>query len=86
MLWRPTVFSAALILPVFTLSFNQQPQPALFLLAAWPVVGSGSRPWASAHDGLHLNGFQLQPVGARFPGAGVEHWADVLNRANLGFE
>jgi len=49
--------------------------------------GIGSRPWASGTRPLTSTGFNFKPVGARFPGPGVDTLGPTCSTApDLGFE
>ena len=54
-------------------------------MAAWPVVGIWFAALGVSTMAFNLNGFNFnQSIQAQ--GHVVNTWADILNRANLGFE
>ena len=66
-------------------SFNNS-RSLHFFLAVWPVVGIWFTSLGISTMAFNLNGFNFnQSVVAR-SGRVINTWADILNRANLGFE
>jgi photosystem II P680 reaction center D1 protein len=57
-----------------------------FFLAAWPVVGIWFTALGISTMAFNLNGFNFNQSILDSQGRVVDTWADVLNRANLGFE
>ena len=57
-----------------------------FFLAAWPVIGIWCTSLGVSTMAFNLNGFNFnQSIIAR-DGQVINTWADILNRADLGFE
>jgi len=66
-------------------SFNNS-RSLHFFLAAWPVIGIWFTSLGVSTMAFNLNGFNFnQSIIAR-DGQVINTWADILNRANLGFE
>jgi photosystem II P680 reaction center D1 protein len=66
-------------------SFNNS-RSLHFFLAVWPVIGIWFTSLGISTMAFNLNGFNFnQSVVAR-SGRVINTWADILNRANLGFE
>ena len=59
---------------------------SLFLLGAWPVIGIWFTAMGISTMAFNLNGFNFNQSVLDSQGRVVGTWADVLNRANLGFE
>ena len=57
-----------------------------FFLAAWPVVGIWFTAMGISTMAFNLNGFNFNQSILDSQGRVIDTWADVLNRANLGFE
>ena len=57
---------------------------SFWLLGPWLAYGSPQ--WASAPMAFNLNGFNFNQSIVDTNGKIIPTWADVLNRANLGFE
>ena len=57
-----------------------------FFLGAWPVVGIWLTSMGVSTMAFNLNGFNFNHSIVDTQGNVVNTWADVLNRANLGFE
>jgi photosystem II P680 reaction center D1 protein len=57
-----------------------------FFLAVWPVVGIWFTALGISTMAFNLNGFNFNQSVVESHGRVVNTWADVLNRANLGFE
>ena len=57
-----------------------------FFLAAWPVIGIWFTSLGVSTMAFNLNGFNFNHSIVDSQGNVVNTWADVLNRANLGFE
>jgi photosystem II P680 reaction center D1 protein len=66
-------------------SFNNS-RSLHFLLGAWPVVGIWFTAMGISTMAFNLNGFNFNHSIVDSQGNVVNTWADVLNRANLGFE
>ena len=66
-------------------SFNNSRQ-LHFLLAAWPVIGIWMTSLGISTMAFNLNGFNFNHSIVDSQGNVINTWADVLNRANLGFE
>ena len=66
-------------------SFNNSRSFHLFL-ATWPVVGIWLTSMGICTMAFNLNGFNFNQAVVDANGKIVPTWADVLNRANLGFE
>ncbi len=66
-------------------SFNNS-RSLHFFLAAWPVVGIWFAALGISTMGFNLNGFNFNQSILDSQGRGINTWADVVNRANLGIE
>ena len=66
-------------------SFNNS-RSLHFFLAVWPVVGIWFTALGISTMAFYLNGFNFNQSVVSSNGRIVNTWADVLNRANLGFE
>ncbi len=66
-------------------SFNNS-RSLHFFLAVWPVVGIWFTALGISTMAFNLNGFNFNQSVVSSNGRIVNTWADVLNRANLGFE
>ena len=66
-------------------SFNNS-RSLHFFLAAWPVVGIWFTALGVSTMAFNLNGFNFNQSVITNQGQVVNTWADILNRANLGFE
>ena len=66
-------------------SFNNS-RSLHFFLAAWPVVGIWFAALGVSTMAFNLNGFNFNQSLLDNNGRVINTWADVLNRANLGFE
>ena len=66
-------------------SFNNS-RSLHFFLAAWPVVGIWFAALGVSTMAFNLNGFNFNQSLLTNDGRVVNTWADILNRANLGFE
>jgi photosystem II P680 reaction center D1 protein len=66
-------------------SFNNS-RSLHFFLAAWPVVGIWFAALGVATMATNLNGLNFNQSILDSQGRVVDTWADILNRANLGFE
>ena len=66
-------------------SFNNS-RSLHFFLALWPVVGIWFTSLGVSTMAFNLNGFNFNQSVVESNGRVVNTWADVLNRANLGFE
>jgi photosystem II P680 reaction center D1 protein len=66
-------------------SFNNS-RSLHFLLGAWPVIGIWLTAMGVSTMAFNLNGFNFNQSIMDSQGHVVNTWADVLNRANLGFE
>ena len=66
-------------------SFNNS-RSLHFFLAVWPVVGIWFTALGISTMAFNLNGFNFNQSVVESHGRVVNTWADVLNRANLGFE
>ena len=66
-------------------SFNNS-RSLHFFLAAWPVVGIWFTALGVSTMAFNLNGWNFNQSILDNKGRVVNTWADVLNRANLGFE
>src|SRR3569832_2453388 len=66
-------------------SFNNS-RSLHFFLAAWPVVGIWFTALGISTMAFNLNGFNFNQSIIDSQGRTIGTWADVLNRANLGFE
>ena len=66
-------------------SFNNS-RSLHFFLAAWPVVGIWCAALGVSTMAFNLNGFNFNQSIVANNGQVVNTWADILNRANLGFE
>jgi photosystem II P680 reaction center D1 protein len=66
-------------------SFNNS-RSLHFFLAAWPVIGIWFAALGVSTMGFNLNGINLNQSILDHQGRVIPTWADVLNRANLGFE
>jgi photosystem II P680 reaction center D1 protein len=56
-----------------------------FFLAAWPVVGIWFTALGISTMAFNLNGFNFNQSVLDSQGRVINTWADVLNRANLGY-
>jgi photosystem II P680 reaction center D1 protein len=65
-------------------SFNNS-RSLHFFLAAWPVIGIWFTALGISIMAFNLNGFNFNQSSVDSNGRVVGTWADVLNRANLGF-
>ncbi len=66
-------------------SFNNS-RSLHFFLGAWPVVGIWFTAMGISTMAFNLNGFNFNQSILDSQGHVINTWADVLNRANLGFE
>jgi len=66
-------------------SFNNS-RSLHFFLAAWPVVGIWFAALGVSTMAFNLNGFNFNQSLLDNNGRVINTWADILNRANLGFE
>jgi photosystem II P680 reaction center D1 protein len=66
-------------------SFNNS-RSLHFFLAAWPVVGIWCAALGIAVSSANLNGLNFNQSILDHQGHVINTWADILNRANLGFE
>jgi photosystem II P680 reaction center D1 protein len=66
-------------------SFNNS-RSLHFFLAAWPVVGIWFAALGVSTMAFNLNGFNYNQSILDHSNRVIPTWADVLNRANLGFE
>ncbi|NEP54208.1 MAG: photosystem II q(b) protein, partial [Moorea sp. SIO3C2] len=66
-------------------SFNNS-RALHFFLGAWPVVGIWFTALGISTMAFNLNGFNFNQSIIDSQGHVISTWADVLNRANLGFE
>ena len=66
-------------------SFNNS-RSLHFFLAAWPVIGIWFAALGVSTMAFNLNGFNFNSSISDQRGRTINTWADVLNRANLGFE
>ena len=66
-------------------SFNNS-RSLHFFLATWPVVGIWLTSMGICTMAFNLNGFNFNQSVVDVNGKIIPTWADVLNRANLGFE
>ncbi len=66
-------------------SFNNS-RSLHFFLGAWPVVGIWFTAMGISTMAFNLNGFNFNQSVLDSQGHVINTWADVLNRANLGFE
>ena len=66
-------------------SFNNS-RSLHFFLAAWPVVGIWFAALGVSTMAFNLNGFNFNQSLVSSEGKVINTWADILNRANLGFE
>ena len=66
-------------------SFNNS-RSLHFFLALWPVVGIWFTSLGVSTMAFNLNGFNFNQSVVESNGRVVNTWADILNRANLGFE
>jgi photosystem II P680 reaction center D1 protein len=66
-------------------SFNNS-RSLHFFLAAWPVIGIWFTSLGISTMAFNLNGFNFNHSIVDSQGNVINTWADVLNRANLGFE
>jgi photosystem II P680 reaction center D1 protein len=66
-------------------SFNNS-RSLHFFLAAWPVVGIWFAALGVSTMAFNLNGFNFQQSILDHQGRAISTWADILGRANLGFE
>ena len=57
-----------------------------FFMAAWPVVGIWFTALGVSTMAFNLNGFNFNQSILDSQGRVINTWADILNRANLGFE
>lgn len=57
-----------------------------FVLAAWPVVGIWFAALGISSMAFNLNGFNFNQSVLDAEGRGINTWADIINRANLGIE
>ncbi len=57
-----------------------------FFLGAWPVIGIWFTAMGISTMAFNLNGFNFNQSVMDSTGHVVNTWADILNRANLGFE
>jgi photosystem II P680 reaction center D1 protein len=68
------------------LGTNANSRTLHFFLAAWPVVGIWFTALGISTMAFNLNGFNFNQSVLDSQGRVINTWADVLNRANLGFE
>jgi photosystem II P680 reaction center D1 protein len=66
-------------------SFNNS-RSLHFFLAAWPVVGIWFAALGVSTMAFNLNGFNFNQSLLSSDGHVINTWADILNRAGLGFE
>ncbi|NES80677.1 MAG: hypothetical protein F6K10_04325 [Moorea sp. SIO2B7] len=66
-------------------SFNNS-RSLHFFLGAWPVIGIWFTALGISTMAFNLNGFNFNQSIIDSQGHVINTWADVLNRANLGFE
>ncbi|AFZ20161.1 photosystem II q(b) protein [Allocoleopsis franciscana] len=66
-------------------SFNNS-RSLHFFLAAWPVVGIWFAALGISTMAFNLNGFNFNQSILDSQGHGIDTWADIINRANLGIE
>ena len=66
-------------------SFNNS-RSLHFFLAAWPVVGIWFAALGVSTMAFNLNGFNFNQSLLSSEGKVINTWADILNKANLGFE
>ena len=66
-------------------SFNNS-RSLHFFLAAWPVVGIWFAALGVSTMAFNLNGLNFNQSLLSSEGKVIDTWADILNRANLGFE
>ena len=66
-------------------SFNNS-RSLHFFLATWPVVGIWFAALGVSTMAFNLNGFNFNQSILSTEGHVINTWADILNRANLGFE
>ena len=66
-------------------SFNNS-RSLHFFLAIWPVVGIWFTSLGISTMAFNLNGFNFNQSVVESHGRVINTWADILNRANLGFE
>ena len=66
-------------------SFNNS-RSLHFFLALWPVVGIWFTSLGISTMAFNLNGFNFNQSVVTANGRVINTWADILNRANLGFE
>jgi len=66
-------------------SFNNS-RSLHFFLAAWPVVGIWFAALGVSTMAFNLNGLNFNQSILDSQGHAINTWADILNRANLGFE
>jgi photosystem II P680 reaction center D1 protein len=66
-------------------SFNNS-RSLHFFLAAWPVVGIWFAALGVSTMAFNLNGFNFQQSILDSSNRPISTWADILGRANLGFE
>jgi photosystem II P680 reaction center D1 protein len=57
-----------------------------FVLAAWPVIGIWFAALGISSMAFNLNGFNFNQSVLDAEGRGINTWADIINRANLGIE
>ena len=55
-------------------------------MAAWPVIGIWFAALGVSTMAFNLNGFNYVQSIKDTRGVAIPTWADILNRANLGFE
>jgi len=66
-------------------SFNNS-RALHFFLGAWPVIGIWFAALAVCCFAFNLNGFNFNQSVVDAEGHPISTWADVINRANIGFE
>jgi photosystem II P680 reaction center D1 protein len=66
-------------------SFNNS-RSLHFFLAAWPVVGIWFASLGISTMAFNLNGFNFNQSIIDSQGRGINTWADIINRANIGIE
>ena len=66
-------------------SFNNS-RSLHFLLGAWPVIGIWFTSLGVSTMAFNLNGFNFNQSVVDAQGHGINTWADIINRANLGME
>jgi len=66
-------------------SFNNS-RSLHFFLAAWPVLGIWFAALGVSTMAFNLNGFNFNQSIVSSENRVIPTWADILNRANLGFE